>query len=102
MKTHPNLRIYTDQDIDNYFYQETKVVSEKYRDAIRMALSQSFGIRMKWGKHYILNGWSHYLTQKWYSYFVDILKERYISNKIKELFEKEDWDSLDKYLSKGN
>lgn len=99
MKTHPNLRIYNDTDINNLFYEETKEINEKYRDSIRMVLSQSFWIRMKWGKHYILNGGSHYLTQKWYVYFVEKLKERHLSNKIKELFEKEDWYWLDKYLS---
>lgn len=55
---------------------------------------------MKWWTHYILNGWSHYLTKTAYAYFTDKLRWRHISAKIKELFEKEDWDGLEQYLSK--
>lgn len=94
------LRPYTDDEINQFYHQDTKHLNDKYRNAIKLALWQSFGIKMKWWTHYILNGWSHYLTKTAYAYFTEKLKWRYISSKIKELFEKEDWTSLDEYLSK--
>lgn len=87
------------KEIDEYFANQYKQINDKYRPSIALILSQSFWIRMKWWKHFILNGISHYLTEIGYVYFVQSIKWRYITNKIKELFEKEDWEWLEEYLS---
>lgn len=100
MNKRTTLHSYTKDEINHFFYLDTKHLNDKYRDAIKSALWQSFGIKMKWWTHYILNGWSHYLTKTAFVYFTDKLKWRHISAKIKELFEKEDWNGLEEYLSK--
>lgn len=94
------LRSYTDDEINQFYQLETQHLNDKYRDVIKSVLWHSFGIKMKWWTHYILNGCSHYLTKTAFTYFTEKLKWRYISPKIKELFEKEDWLGLEEYLSK--